>query len=142
MRCITRIRWNYLRVRGEYLEIASHAVIIQELPPRARRIRHSIAGCKMPTGTTSACAENTSHPFTNGSNIWNYLRVRGEYGRLLSSVGSLLELPPRARRILPPAVLDALGGGTTSACAENTDLVDRLEGAIGNYLRVRGEYPK
>ena len=50
---------NYLRVRGEYLEIASHAVMIQELPPRARRIRAVTIGRGISKGTTSACAENT-----------------------------------------------------------------------------------
>ena len=32
--------------------------------------------------------------------------------------------------------------GTTSACAENTVVVDSLMGEIRNYLRVRGEYPQ
>ena len=30
--------------------------------------------------------------------------------------------------------------GTTSACAENTMLLDEIYRLIGNYLRVRGEY--
>ena len=30
--------------------------------------------------------------------------------------------------------------GTTSACAENTDLVEQDLAFMGNYLRVRGEY--
>ena len=51
-------------------------------------------------GTTSACAENTYDDFI--------LRL------------DKLELPPRARRILP-AVTGITGSfGTTSACAENT----------------------
>ena len=32
-------------------------------------------------------------------------------------------------------------GGTTSACAENTNGVQIGGAALGNYLRVRGEYP-
>ena len=52
----------------------------------------------------------------------------------------IVELPPRARRILERAILDALTGGTTSACAENTR-VDAVKVCdFGNYLRVRGEY--
>ena len=52
----------------------------------------------------------------------------------------LLELPPRARRILSLAPRDEFDRGTTSACAENT-----IAGLLGkiftrNYLRVRGEY--
>ena len=30
--------------------------------------------------------------------------------------------------------------GTTSACAENTHIAGRRGDAMGNYLRVRGEY--
>ena len=32
--------------------------------------------------------------------------------------------------------------GTTSACAENTDLTLAEQLRTWNYLRVRGEYPK
>ena len=61
--------------------------------------------------------------------------LRGMLGRSF-----LLELPPRARRILKPAVQLFIWVGTTSACAENTDslVVDVL--CAWNYLRVRGEY--
>ena len=53
-------RWNYLRVRGEYLLPVKQMIPPAELPPRARRIRITIAwGCSS-NGTTSACAENTS----------------------------------------------------------------------------------
>ena len=50
---------NYLRVRGEYLSALSRSVFDRELPPRARRIHTIGLGGNMPTGTTSACAENT-----------------------------------------------------------------------------------
>ena len=51
-----------------------------------------------------------------------------------------MELPPRARRILPLGTTTIDWTGTTSACAENT--VDRVQSwaKAGNYLRVRGEY--
>ena len=54
----------------------------------------------------------------------------------------ILELPPRARRIRNLPIPNSVTFGTTSACAENTDLVAIVGGAVGNYLRVRGEYPK
>ena len=61
--------------------------------------------------------------------------LRGMLGRSF-----LLELPPRARRILP-AVTGITGSfGTTSACAENTDCGPYGGFHPGNYLRVRGEY--
>ena len=71
-------------------------------------------------GTTSACAENT--PFKIKTNIFvsNYLRVRGEYTRTRKILTRIMELPPRARRILKVKVLDWQYEGTTSACAENT----------------------
>ena len=50
------------------------------------------------------------------------------------------ELPPRARRILPPRVVARDGVGTTSACAENTQQRDSKGVEHRNYLRVRGEY--
>ena len=50
------------------------------------------------------------------------------------------ELPPRARRILQRAGQVSVGGGTTSACAENTFIELAIAGYIRNYLRVRGEY--
>ena len=52
-------RWNYLRVRGEYISCRIRLLIFMELPPRARRIHPVIRGSISTTGTTSACAENT-----------------------------------------------------------------------------------
>ena len=51
------------------------------------------------SGTTSACAENTSGDTSDNSNNRNYLRVRGEYGWENLKTGAGVELPPRARRI-------------------------------------------
>ena len=66
--------------------------------------------------------------------------MRGEYQRLLGTVGNPLELPPRARRIhLSPTRVDRLLG-TTSACAENTLTPRSTSERYWNYLRVRGEY--
>ena len=53
----------------------------------------------MPKGTTSACAENTYKALTDKDPNRNYLRVRGEYWRLLLNLDYFVELPPRARRI-------------------------------------------
>ena len=68
--------------------------------------------------------------------------MRGEYAvqRMLGQGAA--ELPPRARRILPLDLRGHLKNGTTSACAENT--CGETIGGVGsgNYLRVRGEYPK
>ena len=51
-----------------------------------------------------------------------------------------MELPPRARRIQPACCARSIVQGTTSACAENTDLSDWVDNVSRNYLRVRGEY--
>ena len=70
----------------------------------------------------------------------NYLRVRGEYSRrMLGGMGGA-ELPPRARRIRDARPHQVPPGGTTSACAENTERFDCEARGLGNYLRVRGEY--
>ena len=113
-------RRNYLRVRGEYAwrdELTTHT---EELPPRARRIRHVAAYGEVATGTTSACAENTGDRVQSWAEAGNYLRVRGEY-RFRFRVCVRLR-------------------GTTSACAENTLNKQRGGGVVWNYLRVRGEY--
>ena len=131
---------NYLRVRGEYPWYRSMALRRMELPPRARRILSTYSGVCNFSGTTSACAENTINRLKRSSSRRNYLRVRGEYRVDGAMVHDLMELPPRARRILAKAGTKPVGFGTTSACAENTRKL--LKGRCGkrNYLRVRGEY--
>ena len=52
---------NYLRVRGEYRRGVGGSLPRMELPPRARRIPCKPLGFAYCLGTTSACAENTSH---------------------------------------------------------------------------------
>ena len=52
----------------------------------------------------------------------------------------MVELPPRARRILFPTQAPTRSSGTTSACAENTGLHPCPCKRARNYLRVRGEY--
>ena len=53
---------------------------------------------------------------------------------------SLVELPPRTRRILPKVYQLVTKKGTTSAHAENTRLCVSTFGRTRNYLRARGEY--
>ena len=91
-------------------------------------------------GTTSACAENTALECAPARDQQNYLRVRGEYTGPVAGIDSDLELPPRARRIHQKIVKGNVRGGTTSACAENTNHHPRGTCPRGNYLRVRGEY--
>ena len=66
--------------------------------------------------------------------------MRGEYLSLDPEIAFLTELPPRARRIREHETLDYFKVGTTSACAENTHGHGAHAQALGNYLRVRGEY--
>ena len=92
-----------------------------ELPPRARRILEEFKEFLKKQGTTSACAENTLPPPKLVNQKRNYLRVRGEYMGDAYQLAQALELPPRARRIQQGATILRKGGGTTSACAENTN---------------------
>ena len=131
---------NYLRVRGEYTVPDMGKLPMRELPPRARRIQIPRAAAVIRHGTTSACAENTRYQQRPFFHAGNYLRVRGEYLQHDLAGLTKLELPPRARRILPMLICDGVGGGTTSACAENTDVGGLGPIASTNYLRVRGEY--
>ena len=99
---------NYLRVRGEYELDSTREQLNQELPPRARRIPCNIESSPRKPGTTSACAENTTGKVFKGLSLGNYLRVRGEYRKTLCLRAWLLELPPRARRILHNPSLNRL----------------------------------
>ena len=127
-------------MRGEYGALSTRQAAQAELPPRARRI-HVIASTSMlNTGTTSACAENTRGRKSVVHHVWNYLRVRGEYRRLVAESLAAAELPPRARRIPCGTPYDAYTVRTTSACAENTVASFFACFPMRNYLRVRGEY--
>ena len=131
---------NYLRVRGEYSPGVTFHYGAPELPPHARRIPHPIAVGGAVHGTTSACAENTSTFAKNSSMGRNYLHIRGEYGFYRFHPIGIVELPPRARRIQIKGLKLIVGRGTTSACAENTELFVNPIIDYWNYLRVRGEY--
>ena len=131
---------NYLRVRGEYQWVTPQSGARKELPPRARRIHRLVAAAVPPTGTTSACAENTGAQVVLWTSHRNYLRVRGEYQSYIKRRSRPRELPPRARRILHLQSLLAEAEGTTSACAENTSPNEGISWPWRNYLRVRGEY--
>ena len=115
----SRIR-NYLRVRGEYIAYAKAYASKPELPPRARRIPEDILAGVVESGTTSACAENTSANAVPRNATRNYLRVRGEYTNATAGLMCYGELPPRARRIHGVLPKEITTLGTTSACAENT----------------------
>ena len=132
---------NYLRVRGEYISPLDATGIFGELPPRARRIRVDAGWISDDGGTTSACAENTSHQQSAPALPRNYLRVRGEYNLPSAPIEHPWELPPRARRIHSRGGMARVGHGTTSACAENTFPLGFGLPSARNYLRVRGEYP-
>ena len=127
-------------MRGEYASDRWDATVIRELPPRARRIPQKVAGSLQDQGTTSACAENTTHQKLWQQNQRNYLRVRGEYLPVGGDEWCIMELPPRARRILPLGPDTTRWTGTTSACAENTKDWAESPPRLWNYLRVRGEY--
>ena len=86
-------------MRGEYRWVTRAAVLIGELPPRARRIRELRKTELSKLGTTSACAENTQKTAYDYKDAGNYLRVRGEYMAKALTRDDVVELPPRARRI-------------------------------------------
>ena len=66
--------------------------------------------------------------------------MRGEYLGFDQELCDSRELPPHARRIPNPLRLQIMHGGTTSACAENTQALANHLRKMGNYLRMRGEY--
>ena len=127
-------------MRGEYHIALSFNNVDLELPPHARRIRFPHSCRKTGSGTTSACAENIAATLAISRLAGNYLRMRGEY-RLFAGVFIFVsELPPHARRIPSAWACRSSIGGTTSACAENTEALVHLVSNQRNYLRMRGEY--
>ena len=66
--------------------------------------------------------------------------MRGEYVLGVDEPQGGEELPPRARRIQIIKSNIRGVGGTTSACAENTQHPESFAQTGRNYLRVRGEY--
>ena len=85
--CRPRRQWrNYLRMRGEYDVPHYMNLTPVELPPHARRIHRHATHHVWHTGTTSACAENTSAHTYRWRTTRNYLRMRGEYSDHLLSV--------------------------------------------------------
>ena len=127
-------------MRGEYHGFWGFWVAFWELPPRARRIPAWLLFGAPRCGTTSACAENTWRHQRETLEQWNYLRVRGEYTQTPKILTTIIELPPRARRIRWHASARGYDWGTTSACAENTRVSTNKRSLDRNYLRVRGEY--
>ena len=109
-------------MRGEYSVADVRFLKASELPPRARRILASASTFLLEIGTTSACAENTLLSAPKSLGFRNYLRVRGEYRSALRLAPEEWELPPRARRIPDEDIGLGFLAGTTSACAENTQL--------------------
>ena len=118
-RSISLLR-NYLRVRGEYKSSLKSSAPSQELPPYA---------------------ENTGHRWWSRHGSRNYLRIRGEYLHDFNGAFADVELPPHARRIQGFLFTVDVVAGTTSACAENTTSRAGILLMVGNYLRMRGEYP-
>ena len=116
----THVRWNYLRVRGEYKPWCGSWTAHLELPPRTRRILPFPPFDLLIWGTTSAYAENTFSFKVGLRIVRNYLRVRGEYLLPVKQMIVPAELPPRTRRILWCFIGFSLLLGTTSAYAENT----------------------
>ena len=79
-------------------------------------------------------------PWIRSVMLRNYLRVRGEYCPTPFTGFCTAELPPRARRIPQVNSKEDDFIGTTSACAENTQIMPVAQIEKWNYLRVRGEY--
>ena len=91
-----------------------------ELPPRTRRIPPGLLAVPGICGTTSAHAENTFALLCGCILCGNYLRARGEYCGISIWHPTLMELPPRTRRIRSHLCPAPHASGTTSAHAENT----------------------
>ena len=77
--CPNCAKWDHPRLRGEYffhLSLAHHKL---GSPPLAQGILVLTCNHIAFVGITPACAGNTSERNTEGSEIWDHPRLRGEY---------------------------------------------------------------
>ena len=107
-------------------------------PPRVRS-RHPLrVGFVVPFGITSACAEQTALVRAVNLRGPDHLRVCGA-DTLMDTQNCLCEgSPPRVRSRQPPPASSSSHGGITSACAEQTTIIDWLHEVDGDHLRVCG----
>ena len=133
--------WKYLRVRGEESFLPMRPLIMEEIPPRARKRVGAATMVHSGAGNTSACAEKREYYQEQGGEFRKYLRVRGEEQTHPEVFSASKEIPPRARRRDLHVIGVVLGEGNTSACAEKRDGEIRFFEAQRKYLRVRGEEP-
>ena len=130
---------KYLRVRGEEPTKSLFPAVLQEIPPRARRRAFAYLLERRFIGNTSACAEKSASKVSGIVEYWKYLRVRGEEPIMELSANATVEIPPRARRRVPPIRHCDTISGNTSACAEKRQQAVAHKPAQRKYLRVRGE---
>ena len=130
--------WDHLRVCGADTNAATANMPGRGLPPRVRS-RRGWCWCGFCVcGITSACAEQTCGVPVQCLPARDYLRVCGADWSMVRSETDPGGLPPRvrSRRIgLRPA---RAGRGITSACAEQTSLMDSTLMLCKDYLRVCG----
>ena len=107
-------------MRGEEPAEGFTLMLVEELPPHARRRGYSLERCQVLRGITSACAEKS--PWYNGARNGprNYLRMRGEEGKYITREAAAQELPPHARRREAWGYTRLRLLGITSACAEKS----------------------
>ena len=127
-------------MRGEYASRSMPAALIAGPPPRARGILRHLSMLGMVSGTTPACAGNTTDCQSRMSFGGGHPRVRGEYWCARLCLTRRLGPPPRARGIRTLHKTARTRLGTTPACAGNTGRSLGLLGSSGDHPRVRGEY--
>ena len=134
---LLRLR-DHLRVCGADDDDSTHIRRTMGSPPRVRSRLVVEIEAVVRRGITSACAEQTCGVPVQCLPARDYLRVCGADWSMVRSETDPGGLPPRvrSRRIgLRPA---RAGRGITSACAEQTSLMDSTLMLCKDYLRVCG----
>ena len=130
--------WDHLRVCGADDVRAEPFAQPQGSPPRVRSRRRAEGGAHRRGGITSACAEQTRWTRRTTAAATDHLRVCGADAGVL-----LFELvhagsPPRVRSRLVGLALAVGLRGITSACAEQTTVVNNITYNVTDHLRVCG----
>ena len=111
---------DHLRVCGADRVQPNRCEVLVGSPPRVRSRRRDRERTHVPTGITSACAEQTTRIWLDRSSIEDHLRVCGADGLPLEVCRNGEGSPPRVRSrpVSPPWSVP--WSGITSACAEQT----------------------
>ena len=113
-------QWKHPHVRGEEIQLLSHAITVLETPPRAWGREHALIVVVGLVGNTPTCVGKSRTRTTPALNLWKHPHVRGEEYQKSISGDCRAETPPRAwGRVCPEGAAQG-SRGNTPTCVGKT----------------------